>query len=657
MKKYKHFLSFSLLILLLEISGILIITAPGLWTPTIYYFYRVSAILLALWGCGVIYLCIRKGNLKKTLSRLLMISNCILGTVVLAFFCICLLARCHPYQGSFSASTSLFDDKNVMIIVPHQDDDINIAGGLVEQYTGRGSEVTVVFTTNGDRFIDSDIRAVEAVQVLTALGVKKENVYFLGFGDQWVPQSNDGTEIVHIYNSSDPDAVWTSLHGATATYGAEHFDSYLQLPYTRNNYLYSIQSIIQEKMPDTIMAVDFDSHIDHRAADLLFEEALCNILTLHPDYHPTVYKGFCYETGWTAVDDYFSNPNLLSTQHPDESVWAYTAYGYSWDERLRFPMSHTNLNWVLSNNSVYHSLNGYASQTAYTQAGRILNGDKVFWERRTDSLLYNAQFFADGEQTQLLNNFKLKEFDSIKEDDCVNSGFVSLYGKTVSIQLENAIAVNSLCLYDNPDPTANILAGYIDFSDGSRISFSELHKNGSGTVLAFPEKQISWMEIVITEAEGETAGLSEVEAYFDLYTPQANPDSYLMALDSDGNFVYDYLLHGTDSVELTIGRFPTSTPLTEEDISLSWDASSKNTSCYWENDTLIVTCQKGSECVITVSDGVTSTTFTVSNPSSLKMAYLQALRFTEKSNFNIRALYEVSKLALDYYMDMLFPKQ
>ena len=44
------------------------------------------------------------------------------------------------------------------------------------------------------------------------------------------------------------------------------------------------------------------------------------------------------------------------------------------------------------------------------------------------------------------------------------------------------------------------------------------------------------------------------------------------------------------------------------------------------------------ESVITVSDGLTSTTFTVSNPTDLEYAYLQVLRFVDRTFLNLRNL-------------------
>lgn len=639
MKKNKYILRFSVLILLLEILAVITLATNTAWVATVFPFVKISFLLLAIWLCGFLYLLLKKETPHKLLLKFLTLCNVIVSAILAVFFAVCLLASKYPYNGNFSLSTELFDRKNVMIVVPHQDDDINLLGGMIEQYTAQGSNVSVVFATNGDKYGQSDVRAVEAVDVLTALGVNRNNIYYLGFGDQWNSQTIGDKEFQHIYNSPDPDSVWTSLYGATETYGTESIDCYLDLPYTRNNYVYSIQSVILEVMPDTIFSVDFDSHIDHRATDLFFEEALCNILSLYPDYHPTVYKGFCYGTAWMACDDFFSNNNLLSSKKPDEAVWSASAFGYTWEDRYRFPMSQENLNFILRNNSVYDSLDRYTSQDAWRQAERILNGDKVFWKRRTDSILYDAKIFVGDEETTLLNDFKLKDSRTIAGDSIENSGIVQLHDKSVSIVLHNTSTVNSVYLYDNSDPNANILEGYILFSDGSKVEFGALKSDGSATKLSFPKKQISSMEIVITKCSNKLSGLSEIEAFYDQTSTEASTESYLMAVDSKDNLVYDHMLHHTDTATFAIRRFPAGIPLEEEDITLSFSASDHGAAYSWESGILTVICTKGNHCTITVSDSTTSTTFSVINPGNLEYAYLQVLRTAEKNIMNIKLLY------------------
>ena len=528
-----------------------------------------------------------------------------------------------------------------MVIVPHQDDDINLVGGLIELYTENGSEVSVVFTTNGDFGGLPEVRAQEVVAALTPLGVKKENIYYLGFGDLWQAQTINSQDISHIYLSPDPDAVWTSSYGATATYGTSEIDCYLDLPYTRNNYRHSIQTLILDKKPEIIFAVDLDPHTDHKAGSIIFEEALGQVLKLSPEYHPTVYKGFCYSTAWQAVDDYFDSINLQSSKKADEQTWSQSAFTYQWEDRLRFPIGDDNLNKILSNNTVFSSLAAYRTAEAFLHASSILNGDKVFWERRTDSMLYDAEIWVADQKTDLLNNFQLIDFEQSSdrpdgsEGPNLCSAVICEPGHSIRIQLPKTVLGNSLYLYDHPDRSSNILAGYITFSDGSKIDFSKLEQLGNATKIPFPEKEIDWLEITISEAEGNSPGLTEIELFYDT---DEKTETFLMAVDQEDNFVYDYILQGQDSVVLDIYEFPTGKLADSEALQINIEITGKKSYCTLESGRLHLYCAKNETCTVTLSKDDCSTTFTVSNPYAIKTGFTKLLKKVDKVTIDVRYL-------------------
>ena len=94
-----------------------------------------------------------------------------------------------------------FSAKKVMVLVPHEDDEINLAGGVIEEYLKHGSEVYIVFSTNGDGDERHDmsklgnVRIGEAIKALSVLGVPEKNIVFLGYGDGWDKSG------AHIYNA------------------------------------------------------------------------------------------------------------------------------------------------------------------------------------------------------------------------------------------------------------------------------------------------------------------------------------------------------------------------------------------------------------------------------------------------------------------------
>lgn len=633
MKKTFSLIFLLLSVLLLEAASLLLISFNDLWARGVLAMLITIGAGCVLLAGGGLYILRKKGRLGKVFSGLVL-SICIASLIVIGGFAgLCRLADSYPYQGGFSLTTPLFEGKNVMLLIPHQDDEINLAGGLIEQYTEKGSQVTVVFTTNGDRFGESELRARETLSVLTPLGVKAENIFYLGFGDLWQPQTHEGKTVSHIYNSPDPDSLWTSELGFTAAYSTALIPCRQELDYTRSNYLHSIKSILLERKPDTVFVVDMDSHLDHIAASLLFEEAMGQILKENPGYRPTVYKGFCYGTAWDAWSDYFGDANLLSTQKPFDYIWDQAGTSYLWENRLRFPMSSTNLNRVLSNNSVYESLKQHNSQNAKLHAIQVLNGDKVFWERRTDSLLYGAEVTVDEEATALLNDFKLRDYADISDLTGPNTNCVDVRGKTVLIQLPTLVTANTLCLYQNPDAPQNNWEGTVRLSDGTEISLADGEQSDNTLTLRFSDAQVSSLEITVTGEEGE---LSEVELYREISKPDT--DACIMAVDSDDNFVYDYILQDTDTLALRLCSYPRETALTAADVQVSFTASGTESTYLWDGDLLVIFCGEKEECRIRVSKGDLQTAFTVSNPGTAHRLYEKLLRDTDRVLLNAEVL-------------------
>ena len=71
-----------------------------------------------------------------------------------------------------------------MLIVPHEDDDLNILGGIIDQYIRYGSEFSVVFMFNGDYYIPGEERIAESLALYESIRVPEESVIFLGYSDQ-----------------------------------------------------------------------------------------------------------------------------------------------------------------------------------------------------------------------------------------------------------------------------------------------------------------------------------------------------------------------------------------------------------------------------------------------------------------------------------------
>lgn len=518
-----------------------------------------------------------------------------------------------PWGGAeFAVTTPFFSGKKVLVLIPHQDDELNLAGGILEQYVQTGSEVTLVYSTNGDYNGLAEERSREVLAVAEAIGIPAENVIYLGYGDQWEHQEQEGVLRKHLYFSVDGDAVWTSHFGATHTYGTAAIDCYSDCDYTRDNFLADLLRLLRTERPDVIYCTDYDAHHDHMALDLFFEEAMGILLAEETDYHPTVYKGFCYGTAWYAEADFVGAENLRSSQRPAWEHWERLGIGYDWADRVRLPMSTGNLSRMLSETDLYQTIRLFESQNGHRFAQSVFNGDKVFWERRTDSLLYRAAFSADGEAVTVFNDFKLK--DSVDFSALVNTGLA--FADTITVELEAPTAMDAVWLYDSPVSTDNILAGYLLFDDGSRVDFGALEPGGAATKISFEEKTVGSFELHLTQTEGEEPGLAEIEAYCGPWINETEPQ-LLMAADENGDFAYDYWTDADGCAAFTLYAYPAGSISGWEDVTVTMTGAG----CTYalEDGLLRVSCPTGCRAEITVtwSESV-STTFTVSNPSALR---------------------------------------
>ena len=77
-----------------------------------------------------------------------------------------------------------FESKKILVIIPHQDDEIHLAGNIIASMK-HTSNIYVAFTTNGDYAYNAKFRYKEAIRSLWQLGkISKNNIFFLGYPDQ-----------------------------------------------------------------------------------------------------------------------------------------------------------------------------------------------------------------------------------------------------------------------------------------------------------------------------------------------------------------------------------------------------------------------------------------------------------------------------------------
>lgn len=482
-----------------------------------------------------------------------------------------------------------FAGQRVLAVVPHEDDDANLLTGVLEEYTAAGSEVYVVFVSTGDAAGRGEERVYEAVRSLALSGVPEENVIFLGYGDS-IP--DDG---IHIYNAA-PNAVTPSLSGRTETHAAPNHEAYREgTSYTHENLLADLRGVIEELRAGVIFCTDYDENIDHRAVSLFFDEALGEILAAAPDYDPVVLKGFAYSTAFHAPADFFDSVNILSTVCPGSERMENGVY--LWADRVRLPVDGGGLSRSLYACRGFAAAEEYESQKLWRMTPRIINGDKVFWQRCTGSLLYGAAVRVSSGNGAELNDFRLLHSSDLAGGaPPQEAAWVPESGDAVREAEFSfpAADVTEIRLYDAPSPEDNVLAAEIVFPSGNRYEVRNI--DPAGTAVAVDEPDCGGFTVRLLETEGSAAGLTEIEAYAGAH--DALP-RLLKLTDADGNFVYDYRLSGAETgAVFSLYALGASGDMADYTVTCTGDGCAAEV----RNDRLYVSCPRGRSCTVTMSD-------------------------------------------------------
>ena len=450
---------------------------------------------------------------------------------------------------------SQFKNKKVMVIVPHEDDDLLISGQVLPPMYKNGADVRVVFATNGDKRVSAYTRQSEACNALEKLGIPREKVIFLGYPD--------GTQLYVGKKAFSFSSGWDHTYAGKG-FKDYHFDRFgTHAKYTAENMVDDIESVVLEYRPDYILAIDFDTHTDHRGVSISFEKAMERILKKESGYTPKVFKCFGYSLAWKSKPDFYAL-NIKSTGMQDREKNNDPSYEtdvpqYRWNNRIRLPIDKKSLSHSILRCSEYKALSEHLSQYAYCYSERIINGDSVYWNRRTDSLTYNADISVSSGDASLLNDFRLIGFGNrtagpnVKLENCVSRFNKNDAQKTVTVKFDSPKTVSCVSLYDNFGLNSNILGGVITFSDGSKVEVPALNADGSETRVVFePKHNITSFTFKVTEYEG-VAGLDEIEAFENADYDMGFSLIKLKNADTD-DYIYNYLIT-PDEKSLNLGVY------------------------------------------------------------------------------------------------------
>ncbi|WP_314642640.1 PIG-L family deacetylase [uncultured Veillonella sp.] len=434
-----------------------------------------------------------------------------------------------------------FHGNSVMFIVPHEDDEINMAGATIYGAIQEGLEVYVVFLTNGDYEYTFDVRCNETYQMAKEIGLPKENIIFLGFGDFI------GHEVIQ-----NKLAIITSHANHDKTYGFDFASLVMNevQPYSWSGIIQSLIDVILHFKPDTIIATDYDTHVDHRLCTFTVASAIEWIIK-HTQFRPQLLKGFAYATGYETIDDYYSN-HLLSTVINKKAVpsndFSTGNPTLSWIHRLRIPVSYDCRAGALVTNPIFKAMAAHMSQEGYKRGSRLINGDQVFWRRRTDNLSLNAVITVSSGEATHLNDFMRFNTENVKSNTYNTKDYMWIptiddIERKAHIAFKKNTVIQVIQLFGNVQNTNSYCSIRIEMSNGKQIILDEIAHMGKGISYVFDEPLLlEWIDIYIDK---QCLGLSEIE----LYSTVNDVYDYCHIL-SDNHFMYDWIVYPGEKIPM-----------------------------------------------------------------------------------------------------------
>lgn len=177
------------------------------------------------------------------------------------------------------------DAVDLVVIAPHPDDEVLMAGGVLEQAVKARRRAAVIVLTNGDLGCfddrDGEVRQAETVSALTALGLREDDVHFLGYPDGHLDQL--GAAPLSPVAWRQPDGTCTTRATTRATRGAGRVDEHTArtgrpAPFTAPALTEDLAALLRRLAPhDVYLPHGIDAHPDHAATYVFFRRALAHL--------------------------------------------------------------------------------------------------------------------------------------------------------------------------------------------------------------------------------------------------------------------------------------------------------------------------------------------------------------------------------------------
>jgi len=201
----------------------------------------------------------------------------------------------------------------VLIFVPHPDDETIGCAGVIQNALKSGSDLRVVYLTNGDHnqfafivyekrlvfkrsaFIYlGELRKKEAIRAMKIMGLDESNMVFLGY-----PDFGTFAVFARYWEHTKPYMSWLTRISSVPYKG----DMSYEAVYTGESILSDLKRVLLEYKPTKIfVSHPADTNPDHKAFFLFLEVALADLEKYI--HKPKVYSYLIHSSGWPLPRQY-----------------------------------------------------------------------------------------------------------------------------------------------------------------------------------------------------------------------------------------------------------------------------------------------------------------------------------------------------------------
>jgi len=187
---------------------------------------------------------------------------------------------------------------DVLVIAPHPDDEVLLAGGVMDRAIREGQRVAVIIVTNGDYSCERDgyLREAESVAALKSLGVTE--VHFLGYPDGALAKLTSTPHDPMEHRDATGQCV--ARTGTYADRSAGRLDEHTArtgkpADWTSEALVGDLEALLTRLAPKNVyLPHAIDEHPDHSMTYTYFRRALDRLSSAPVVHRGVVHVGECW---------------------------------------------------------------------------------------------------------------------------------------------------------------------------------------------------------------------------------------------------------------------------------------------------------------------------------------------------------------------------